>query len=1536
MKKKRVLALLIALIMVFQMIPALTFAENEQGEQPQENGQNEVGGEGGQGEALQNQSEGASNELQPEGESGALRGESEPKGDGDTYGVIFDVTPAQATVSVYVKSEKPYSELTPLEKYDVLAVGDYHYIITADGYETAEKDFSIIKGDENPVKFEIKLQLRDPETQLYKARFLFNPSEAEESAVVEVQRIIDGEIMEPVEPNTTKYHLPNGRYSFTVSAWGYNTYDGTFDIQDADLDVPVTLTRAPHYRITYTVVPEGTAYDLSVYLYREDGNYTTPLDHNEELPAGTYRYVAIRRDNEQTKSGNFIVVDRDMEVVIDLTPVEAYAVYDGKGILHFYKDDQMLNHHGTGETIFYENGNLENMGITVPGWIRDETIRTAIVAVHFQSSFVNAQPQSMFRWFDGCTALGTVDGLPAFIEIENLDTSLVANFEATFRDCSGLTGTLSLTTFNTGTATNMRRMFSGCCNLSNLDLKSFNTASVTTMFEMFCGCTNLTELTLNGHSNSTFNTSSVDNMARMFMECRSLPTLFLGNVFTTGNVKDMHEMFSGCAALTSLDLTCFDDTSHVLYMNQMFYGCSALTSLNVTAFDTERVTTMEGMFMGCTSLPSLDISNFDTGSVTTMADMFRKCSSLESLDLSTETSFDTSSVTTMANMFMECSALESLDVSSFNTGLVSTMKCMFYGCAELPSLDVSNFNTAGVTDMHEMFKDCTALEILDLTSFNTARVTDMHEMFKGCSNMLKLYLDSFDLSSCTDARLMFHDCTCLHSIYVGSGFAFVEDVFRDGGGSDMFKNCLALVGGAGTVYDERYLDEERAIIDRAEQQNGELVHLLGYLTNWQDRDAENIYTSSAADPKKFLVDREGFEQVGFKLYVPLPANHYPNWTMQTGSSHDNIPELHETTSPYMDYTYFRGYAQQVGGSPLQSLSDPNIVNYAIFSVEPLTGLADWYVAPDDTLHLGKFENFPEDALAYGRDFDLSYNYPDELSLPYYEYKPYIDTVSIDYPLAPAYTSHWFSRCVCVSSFIHFDDIITNNTYGMGNMFKRCYAITSLDFSWFDTRNVLDMSSMFHNCNSLSQLDLSSFNTRNVTQMGSMFSGMTSLSSIDLSGFNTSSVQNMSSMFNNCTQLSSVDVSGFHTNLVENMSGMFRDCKTITVLDLLSFTTDLCTSTEYMFSGCTLLTTIYANDWAFPDGAATTGMFSNCTSLIGGNGTVFDGFYINGSRARIDYGVRIKGYFTGPYGIEYSYSHQKYLARSYYVDESGILFVDMGYDQSPDNSWNDFINFISTDLYYVDMYSGEMVTWDAPKCLADPYKDYVFAGYVPNRAGTTNYTVDYSFVTGEATHCEVRYLMFFPPEVFKVYVQFRRNPDDHSQTDMRLITSVAEEMSDDWTNNLAPNSFLGIGFLVYKYNPDATPERQWVQLPYYEPICDPTDNFYPEIYADIHATAYTSVTVDRFNSQISKRIGVETLQQIPDRYFSETNILYETPGARFYREAVYITKDGTRSRGPGSVFRVFTNNGVKMAAKEINWTASIPTNNIPPVVTLPED
>ena len=215
---------------------------------------------------------------------------------------------------------------------------------------------------------------------------------------------------------------------------------------------------------------------------------------------------------------------------------------------------------------------------------------------------------------------------------------------------------------------------------------------------------------------------------------------------------------------------------------------------------------------------------------------------------------------------------------------------------------------------------------------------------------------------------------------------------------------------------------------------------------------------------------------------------------------------------------------------------------------------------------------------------------------WYRYRENIKTVVFDESFANCNTitstAYWF-QCPNLTTITGLENLNTSHVTDMTGMFSGCSNLTSLDLSHFDTGNVTNMGGMFYGCKALTSLDLSHFDTGNVTNMGSMFSDCYMLKNVCLNRFNTANLTEAACMFMNCQSLTNLDLSSFNTANLENIAMMFYNC--------------------FALSG------IYVdeNKWSTAKMASSWGVFWSCTSLVGGNGTAYDGEHYNEDYAHID-------------------------------------------------------------------------------------------------------------------------------------------------------------------------------------------------------------------------------------------------------------------------------------------------------------------------------
>ena len=194
------------------------------------------------------------------------------------------------------------------------------------------------------------------------------------------------------------------------------------------------------------------------------------------------------------------------------------------------------------------------------------------------------------------------------------------------------------------------------------------------------------------------------------------------------------------------------------------------------------------------------------------------------------------------------------------------------------------------------------------------------------------------------------------------------------------------------------------------------------------------------------------------------------------------------------------------------------------------------------------------------------------------------------------TNSMFLDCHSLTSinFSHFDTSLVTE---MNHMFFGCESLTSLDVSHFNTSLVKNMEYMFFNCHNLNYLDISSFNTKSVIKMNSMFDYCNKLTSLDLSNFDTSLVENMEKMFVNCHNLIYLDISNFNTKSVTNMYSMFNSCFNLTSINLSNFNTSLVTNFASMFKNCYKLASLNLTNFDTSLAKNFARMFTNCSDLI---------------------------------------------------------------------------------------------------------------------------------------------------------------------------------------------------------------------------------------------------------------------------------------------------------------------------------------------------
>lgn len=180
---------------------------------------------------------------------------------------------------------------------------------------------------------------------------------------------------------------------------------------------------------------------------------------------------------------------------------------------------------------------------------------TTIKSITFENSFPlggttnvggAVYSKSMTRFFQGCTALETVD----------------------------------LSGANTSNVITMGGLFSGCTALKEVKFGNINTSMLSDFSGVFYGCDSIEEIDLSGLN------LRVGSIAGLFSGCKALKEINFGTCFSTAKLEDISFTFQDCESLEKLDLSWLD-TEFMKYCSGMFSGCKSLKKLDLSMFNTK-------------------------------------------------------------------------------------------------------------------------------------------------------------------------------------------------------------------------------------------------------------------------------------------------------------------------------------------------------------------------------------------------------------------------------------------------------------------------------------------------------------------------------------------------------------------------------------------------------------------------------------------------------------------------------------------------------------------------------------------------------------------------------------------------------------------------------------------------------------------------------------------------------------------------------------------------------------------------------------
>lgn len=239
--------------------------------------------------------------------------------------VRFDVKDAAGTaIDATVTLKKGYTGLTAgTDGSYALTVGEkYTYTVEKKGYEKVTQEFTAQEGNNTITVTLVKLPV---------ITLKFTPDDAAVT-LKQGNTTVYKESADSEKGKNVYIAAKNTAYTYTVSKFGYETATGTISVATADVSVPVTLTEAAKYSVTFQITkPEGVTAEPTVTVKSGRDTVYTGSGTNCTLPAGNYTYTATL-DGCDTLPGSFVVQAAKtigLEFVKSLTFDDFFAGLDG-------------------------------------------------------------------------------------------------------------------------------------------------------------------------------------------------------------------------------------------------------------------------------------------------------------------------------------------------------------------------------------------------------------------------------------------------------------------------------------------------------------------------------------------------------------------------------------------------------------------------------------------------------------------------------------------------------------------------------------------------------------------------------------------------------------------------------------------------------------------------------------------------------------------------------------------------------------------------------------------------------------------------------------------------------------------------------------------------------------------------------------------------------------------------------------------------------------------------------------------------------
>ena len=378
---------------------------------------------------------------------------------------------------------------------------------------------------------------------------------------------------------------------------------------------------------------------------------------------------------------------------------------------------------------------------------------------------------SMSSMFRNTYAMTEVKG------IETWDVSKVITFNAMFymeKNTSVFTGPLDLSSWNPASAVNMGHMFRNLDKLTEINVSGWEMPELNTIDCFLYDCGALTTLQMEG-----WDVPELESIYMMVASCINLLEVDLSTWTNVNSMKNLYAAFSNCKAVTSIkipgwtvvaeaDEMASDYDGYYVDLYCAFTQCTSLTDVDMSGWtvggpgvgtNNDRYWDARGIFQNTGKLETLDVSGW-TIAEGTPSDFFQPV--LETGYYKPQGAiWRYGGAATTGTHYPNWSAVNVIADNWDLNNVELNLSYLFSGRA-IESLSGWT-NIAGVADMSYMFNGCTRLTSVDLAG-EAAKLTNVSYMFRTCTALTTANLTwtgiEADISSFTTTD-MFNGCTAL-------------------------------------------------------------------------------------------------------------------------------------------------------------------------------------------------------------------------------------------------------------------------------------------------------------------------------------------------------------------------------------------------------------------------------------------------------------------------------------------------------------------------------------------------------------------------------------------------------------------------------------------------------------------------------------------------------------------------------------------------------------------------------------------------------